>query len=103
MERIKFQEFRKAGLNGLWLNGLNELNDLNGSPIFYNMATYDFASIKRVLIKRDGMTPMEADDLIKEDKVAFRAYLSEGMLSDAYDICEEYFGLEPDYLEAFLG
>ena len=53
-------------------------------------------SIKVVLIRRDGMTSEEADDLINEVKADLHARLSEGDIP--FDICEEYFGLEEDYI-----
>ena len=53
-------------------------------------------SIKDVLMDR-GMTEEEAEDLINEAK----ADLAERLADDddkAYNICEEWFGLEPDYV-----
>ena len=43
-------------------------------------------SIKDVLIRRDGMTSEEADDLINEVKTDLHARLSEGDIP--FDICE---------------
>ena len=57
-------------------------------------------SIKEVLMKRDGMSEKEADDLIKEAKEEMHSRLSQGEMP--YDICAEYFGLEPDYLEELM-
>ena len=57
-------------------------------------------SIKEVLMQRDGLTGEEADDAIKEAKEEFNRLLEEG--EDPSDICEDYFGLEPDYLDEFL-
>ncbi len=59
-------------------------------------------SIKQVLMRRDGMTSDEADDLIAEAKEQLLGYLEEGNLEAAEDICAEYFGLEPDYLMELL-
>ena len=56
------------------------------------------ASIKEVLIKRDNMTEMQADDLISEAKEQLTYYLEDGDIESATYICEEFFGLEPDYL-----
>jgi len=53
-------------------------------------------TIKQVLMKRDGMSETEADELIAECKEDMNQRLTEGEMPD--DICEEYFGLEPDYL-----
>lgn len=57
-------------------------------------------TIKEVLIARDGMSEKEADDLIAEAKQDFNDRLETG--ESPMDICEEWFGLEPDYLDEFL-
>ena len=54
-------------------------------------------SIKQILMDRDGLTAKEADDLIAEANEDFQDRLTEGEMP--FNICEEYFGLEPDYLE----
>ena len=59
-------------------------------------------SIRSVLIKRDGYSPEEADALIAEAKDEMYNRLSNGDMESAYDICEEYFGLEPDYLDELI-
>ena len=52
--------------------------------------------IKKILMERDGMSAKDADDLIMQayqdlhDRLAVREC--------PYNICEEWFGLEPDYL-----
>jgi len=58
-------------------------------------------SIKQVLIERDGMTPEEADDLIAQAQDDFNDRLADG--EDCYDICDEWFNLEPDYLMELIG
>jgi len=55
-------------------------------------------SIKQVLISRDGLTEQEAEELISEAAEQMHRYLQQGDMDSAYHICEEYFGLEPDYL-----
>ena len=55
-------------------------------------------SIKSILMKRDGMTESEADDLISEAKDMLQQYIMEGDLSSAEDVCADYFVLEPDYI-----
>lgn len=55
-------------------------------------------TIKSVLMRRDGMSAREADEMIEEAKEILQEYLEEGSLLEAYDICEEMFGLEPDYI-----
>jgi len=59
-------------------------------------------SIKKVLMERDGLEAHEAQSLIDEAKEALEAYLAEGDIFSAEDICNEYFGLEPDYLMELL-
>ena len=54
--------------------------------------------IKKVLMQRDGMSSEEADNLIDEAKEALQNYLDEGDSFEAENVCEEFFGLEPDYL-----
>ena len=53
-------------------------------------------SIKEVLMNRDNMTSNEADDLINEAKENLHERLENGEMP--FDICEEWFGLEPDYI-----
>lgn len=55
-------------------------------------------NIKQVLMKRDGMSEEEAENLIKEAKSVLQDYLLDGDITSAEEICAEYFGLEPDYL-----
>ena len=57
------------------------------------------ATIKEVLIRRDGMTSTEAEELINEAKEQLSYYLESGQMIEAEDICSEYFGLEPDYID----
>jgi len=59
-------------------------------------------SIKQILIRRDKMTEVEATDLINDAQGQLNVYLTEGDLEGAEDICQEYFGLEPDYLYELL-
>ena len=58
-------------------------------------------SITEILIRRDKMSVTEAATLLNEAKDQFNAYLDDGDLDLAEDICMEYFGLEPDYLDEF--
>ena len=59
-------------------------------------------SIKEVLMDRDGMSEGEAQELINDAEEAFNEYLSDGDIASAEQICLEYFGLEPDYLDEFM-
>ena len=57
-------------------------------------------TIKDILIRRDGMTEGEALDLIQQAKLDFE----EGISNEEpdYNICEKWFGLEPDYIDELL-
>ena len=59
-------------------------------------------SIKKVLMERDGMTIDEANRQIEEAKVQLKFYNFEGDLNAADGICQEMFGLEPDYILELL-
>ena len=54
-------------------------------------------TIKQILMDRDGLTADEADNEISDAREALMEYL-ENDDPAAHDICEEFFGLEPDYL-----
>lgn len=56
-------------------------------------------SLKETIMGRDGLSSEEADSLIAEAQEDFWDRLSEGEIP--WDICEEYFGLEPDWLDEF--
>ena len=53
-------------------------------------------TIKEVLMKRDDMTAEAADGLIKDARKDLHKRLDQGEMPE--DICEEWFGLEPDYI-----
>ena len=55
--------------------------------------------IKTILMQRDNLSANDADILIAEARESMQEYLSHGDLEAAYNICYEYFGLEPDYLD----
>jgi len=57
-------------------------------------------TIKEVLMKRDGITETEAADLIADAVAELNYRLANN--EDAFDICQEYFGIEPDYLIELL-
>jgi len=59
-------------------------------------------NIKTILMQRDQMTSEQADAMIREAVDDLSTRLEEGDIQSAYDICMEYFGLEPDYLEEML-
>lgn len=59
-------------------------------------------TIKQVLMERDGMTAEEADELIENAKAQLQEYLEEGDFAGYENICEEFFGLEPDFLNELI-
>ena len=59
-------------------------------------------TLKQVIMRRDGYSSEEADELISEASEALQDYISRGDLEAAENICEEYFRLEPDYLMELL-
>ena len=59
-------------------------------------------SIKEILITRDGMDPTEADDLIAQAQAEFDEHINNNELDLAENICQEWFGLEPDYVIEFF-
>lgn len=56
--------------------------------------------IEDVLVKRDGMSRWEAEELVEQAAQDFRNRLANGEMP--FDICEEWFGLEPDYAEQLI-
>ena len=58
------------------------------------------SSIKNILMKRDEMTAEESDTLIQEAKKDLFERIKQGDMP--MDFCEEWFGLEPDYLIELL-
>lgn len=58
------------------------------------------SNLVKTLMERDGITEKEANDLVEEAKEELYNRLSEGELP--YDICQEFFGLEPDYVEDLI-
>jgi len=57
-------------------------------------------TIKQVLMQRDGLTEAEADAEVRFARKELQTRLAAGELP--FDLCEELFGLEPDYLEDLL-
>jgi len=57
-------------------------------------------SIKDILMERDGMTAADADNLIDDARADLAKRLDAGEMP--HDICEEWFGLEPDYFFELL-
>jgi len=59
-------------------------------------------SIKEVLMRRDGISALEAQDIINQAKEALQEYIASGDLEAAENVCEEYFDLEPDFLTELM-
>ena len=57
-------------------------------------------TIKEILVERDGLASKEAEDLIEEAREDLYSRLERGECP--YDICEEWFGLEPDYIDELI-
>jgi len=56
--------------------------------------------IADVLIKRDGYTREEAEREVEVAREELMARIGDGEMP--FDFCEEWFGLEPDYLEELI-
>ena len=60
-------------------------------------------TIKQVLIRRDKMTVEDADDLIRQAKQDFNSRIENGeSYFEMEDFCNEWFGLEPDWLDELI-
>lgn len=57
-------------------------------------------SIKKVLMERDEMSAEEADAEIQACQEDLHKRLADGEMP--FDICAEWFGLEPDYLDELM-
>ena len=57
-------------------------------------------NIQQVLMERDGLSALEAAQLIEDAREDLAQRLEQGEMP--YDICEEWFGLEPDYIMELL-
>ena len=64
---------------------------------------FENSEIKKILMERDGVTEAEAIEQIEEAIETFNEYLESGDNESAHDICQECFGLEPDYLFEIMG
>ena len=70
------------------------------------MATNDSkSSIVQILMNRDGNTEAEAWDRVNEVQEMFNDLMDSGdpSICEADDILATELGLEPDYMECFLG
>ncbi len=60
------------------------------------------SELKKVLMERDGLSDREADTEIAIARQELLDRLERGEMMDAMEICEDMFGLEPDYLEDLM-
>lgn len=59
-------------------------------------------SLVRTLMDRDGIEKEEAEKAIEIARDELYSLMTDGLTEEAYDICMEHFGLEPDYLLELL-
>ena len=59
-------------------------------------------SIKQILMQRDGLSAEEAEELIIEARNDMNYMLENGDVDGAYNVCQDHFGLEPDYLDELM-
>jgi hypothetical protein len=59
-------------------------------------------SIKQILMRRDGLDSHQADLTIQAAKAQLDDYLQDGNHAAAEEVCQEFFGLEPDYIDELL-
>jgi len=57
-------------------------------------------TIKEILMKRDGIEEYMADDLIEQAAKDLIERLEDGEIP--LNICQEWFGLEPDYIHELI-
>ena len=55
-------------------------------------------TLKQTIMRRDSLSVEEADEQIADAKITLQQYLEDGDNHLAEDICQEFFGLEPDYI-----
>lgn len=54
--------------------------------------------LKFTLMRKFGWTEQEATEEIAQAKNILDGYLCQGDMESAFNVCEECFGLEPDFL-----
>ena len=59
-------------------------------------------SLKTTIMHRDSLTSDEADELIELAVQDLMDHLDAGDLDAAESVCQDHFGLEPDYLDDLL-
>lgn len=59
-------------------------------------------TIANILVRRDGISREEAEDIINNCQWELNNAFASGNIDEAEEILEDWLGLEPEYLEAFL-
>ena len=59
-------------------------------------------TIKETIMNRDNITSDQADILINDALDQFEEYLVDGDEEGMTNICQEFFGLEPDYIDDLI-
>jgi len=60
------------------------------------------STIKEILMERDGESSESADKLIASAQRFFNECLESGDTESAYETCNTFFGLEPDYIHELM-
>jgi len=58
--------------------------------------------IKETIMERDGLTEIEAQDAYNDAQAEIEEMMMDGDLDALYQVIEDHFGLEPDYLDEFI-
>lgn len=53
-------------------------------------------------MSRDEISEQAAIEIISEAREALQEYLANDDIEAAFNICQEYFGLEPDYIDELI-
>jgi|APSaa5957512622_1039677.scaffolds.fasta_scaffold321058_1 hypothetical protein len=54
--------------------------------------------LKTTIMRTENLTSSEADEMITRARAELYLRLEDSSEGSAYDICEDWFGLEPDYV-----
>ncbi len=79
-----------------------ELLTIQEAKIVTSRAPKD-SLLKRTIMRRDEISSSEADNQISSAIDELNDRLSGESDADPYSVCEDYFGLEPDYLFDLIG
>lgn len=63
----------------------------------------NITDIIKLIARRDNISYIEAENIVQECQDEIDEALMYGRFQEAEDILASYLGLEPDYLDAFLG